>query len=491
MTAEIATTAPIQTVALCGSGLALWMTAAAMARSVPDSVDITIVETGINPAADMLYGHVLPPQAYAFHLSIGVSEPELLLNTGTTFALGTHFQNWAQTGRSWVQAFHQPFPVWNGVPLTKLINQLPHATLQSTLISAQAAIKGVFAHPSEDPRHPLSRAEYGYAVDPNHLSALYKAAALRRSMTVLSAQIDTVQRETGRIATLKLSNGESVSADLFIDCTGPSAQLHDGPTANTGTARTVQAKIRNTATTQLGPAAQVVRCNDDGWRSDVTLRSGTRRLTVSDAAKANADNQDSDDSVVVTLGARDKAWTANSVAVGHAACVIEPFTTAPIKLLFRDIDRIISLFPVSTDMQIEAQEYNRMATDDCVHAHLFNQAHFATSTLPDTPFWQTAAAHNDQPKLVRKLLQYESRGHLVAYDHEPFDGVDWAILHDGMGRKPRRPDPLAAMVDPAITQDRLDDLDKSIQAVVQKMPPHPVYMGKFLSYVKRKHSHNG
>jgi len=170
------------------------MSAAALSRSLPDSVKITIVETGVNPVEDMFYGQVLPPQAYAFHLSIGLSEPELLLNTGTTFALGTEFQSWAQTNRSWVQAFHQPLPVWNGVPLAKLIHQRPHASLQSTLISAQAGLKGVFAHPSEDRTHPLSRHEYGYAFDPKQLSALYKAATRRRPVKMISAQIETLQR---------------------------------------------------------------------------------------------------------------------------------------------------------------------------------------------------------------------------------------------------------------------------------------------------------
>jgi tryptophan halogenase len=467
------------------------MTAAALARSLPDSIKITIVETGVNPVDDIFYGHILPPQAYAFHLSIGLSEPELLLNTGTTFALGTQFKNWAQTDRSWVQAFHQPLPVWEGVPLTKLIHQRPHASLQSVLISAQAGLKGVFAHPSEDGTHPLSRAEYGYAVDPKQLSALYKASTLRRPIQLIAAQIVTVERAITGITALTLTDGQTLSADLFLDCTGAHAQLQEKTSASVAPSRTVKATVRQTPSTPLGAALQQVRSGGYGWRSEVILRSGAHRLTVCDANAETESLERPDVSTILSLGSQSDGWRTNCIAIGQAAYVLEPFTTAPMKLLLRDIDRVLKLFPISTDMRIDAKEYNRLFRDDYAHASLFNQAHFAIPDYPETPYWLAAAAHNQDPQLVRKLTQYESRGYLTTYDNEPFDGVDWAILHDGMGRTPRRRDPLAALIDPAKIDTQLDALQSAIQSVVEKMPPHPVYMSKFLSYLQRKYTRNG
>jgi tryptophan halogenase len=485
-------TESIDTIALCGGGLSLWMTAAALSRALPDNVALTIIETTKTPIEDMFYGHILPPQAYAFHLSIDLSEPELLLNTGSTFVYGTHFQNWGQTGRSWVQAFHQPLPVWDGVPLTKLIHQLPHASLQSALISAQAANGGVFAHPSEDPNHPLSRAEYGYAIDPEQLSALYRAITLRRSVNVIPAQVAAIERDGSDIRSLKLSDGRTVSADIFIDCTGPAAKLQSQSNrSTTGTYRSVQAARKKTAGAPLGAASLRINSGDYGWRSDVVLRSGAIRMTVSaldvEPNTAGAPN----DSVSMDIQCNDAAWTGNCIAIGQAAYTLEPFTTAPMKLLMRDIERFLNLIPVSTEMAIEADEYNRAFRDDYAHASLFNQAHFAMTDLPDAPYWNMASERNDDPKLVRKLTQYNTRGHLVAYDNEPFDGVDWAILHDGIGRTPRRRDPLASSVDPAMTQSRLNELQNTTQAVIKKMPPHPLYMSKFISYLKRKYARNG
>jgi tryptophan halogenase len=467
------------------------MTAAAISRNLPETVAVTIIETGEDPVHDMFYGQVLPPQAYAFHLSIGLSEPELLLNTGSTFVLGTDFRNWAQTGRSWVQAFHQPLPVWDGVPVMKLVQQTPHITLQSTLIGAQAALSGRFAHPPEDPTHPLSRAEYGYAVDPGHLSKLYKAAALRRTTRLISAQIDSVQRNDAAITRVSLSDGQTVTADLFVDCTGPTAALQARPTSHAPQGRTVRGTLRRIEATPVGAATQQVRSGDYGWRSEVVLRSGACRLTVTDPHEPDTQQDATETCADVQLGYCDKPWTGNRVAVGQAAGVLEPFTTAPMKLLLRDIDRLIKLVPVSRDMQIEAQEYNRMFRDDFVHAQLFNQAHFVIPDLPASPYWRATAAGNNDPKLVRKLTQYDSRGHLVAYDNEPFDGLDWAVLHDGMGRTPKRCDPVAALSDPALVKQRLGALQTSVQETVKKMPPQSIYLRKFLSYLQRKYARNG
>jgi len=486
---------PIQTLMLCGSGLSLWMTVAALSRSLPATIDIKVVEIDSNPAEDAFYGQILPPAAYRFHLSIGLSEPELLLNTGSTFAYGTHFRNWAGIERSWVQAFHQPLMVLEGVPLAKLVQQNPSSSLQDMLISAQAALGGVFAHPPEDSMHPLSRAEYGYAFDPRELTALYKAVSLTRSIQLIEARIDQVERNSAGIASVTLSDGQRLSADLFIDCSGSSATLRGPAKTDEKDCRTVQALISRINDTPVGKAAQTIKSGDYGWQSEVTLRSGARRMTVfhkdSRRAATAAHGVDPDASITLTLGSRKHAWAGNCVAIGQASCTVEPITTAPIKLLLRDIQRLIDLFPISTDMRIEAREYNRVFQDDVCHAEIFNQAHFALPSPPNGLYWQAASAQKQAPKLTRKLVQYESRGHLVAYDDEPFDDVDWAILHDGMGRQPRRRDPLASMAEPAKVDARLEQRQKSIQSVLSKMPPHSIYVSKFLSYLHRKHSQNG
>ena len=68
----------------------------------------------------------------------------------------------------------------------------------------------------------------------------------------------------------------------------------------------------------------------------------------------------------------------NCVAIGHAAEVQEPVTHAPMLLLQREIERLLTLVPCSGDMSVERREFNRQSADDFTHAEIFNRALFET-----------------------------------------------------------------------------------------------------------------
>ncbi|MEL6687928.1 MAG: tryptophan 7-halogenase [Pseudomonadota bacterium] len=147
-------------IVLCGSDFAVWLTALALRRQLPMEQAITVIETDAASQEGHLYGYILPPEIYPFHLKLGISEPDFLLNSTASFSWGTEFQNWGLEKRTWVQAFHHPLPVWDGVAFPKIIANTPKTILQNCLISVAAARAGRFAHPPEDPDNPLSRAEY-------------------------------------------------------------------------------------------------------------------------------------------------------------------------------------------------------------------------------------------------------------------------------------------------------------------------------------------
>jgi hypothetical protein len=65
------------------------------------------------------------------------------------------------------------------------------------------------------------------------------------------------------------------------------------------------------------------------------------------------------------------------------------------------------------------------------------------------------------------------------------------VLHDGIGRTPKRRDPVAALSDPTLVRQRLDALQTAIEETVKKMPPQSIYLRKFLSYLQRKYARNG
>lgn len=446
---------------------------------------MTVIETDDAPLSDMLYGQILPPEIYAFHLTLGLQEPELMLRTQAAFVYGTQFRNWAGEGRSWVQPFQQPLPVWQGVPLPKLVARLPGVSLQDVMISAQAARKGAFAHPPEDPDHPLSRAEYGYAVDPAELTAVYRSLSLKRTLTVIRSDTVQIGRDGNHITEVTLDDGQTVRADFYIDATGPDASLSAD---RQNDLRTLVAKISRNARKTPPKSAREIFSFEAGWQSRLGMGDDQIIMSVSDREGPELDAAHNDPSVqtiAFPLGRNGEVWIGNHAALGHAAGGLEPISVAPMIQLMRDVERLIALFPLTTDMRIEAREYNRASGDDFLHAEIFNQAHFALTNTPEHPYWRTAAKAR-HAKLNRKLTQYDARGHLVDYDKEPFDTVAWAALHDGMGRAPRRADPLALQVDADALSAQLTTMRRTIGETVAKMPPEPVYREKFRAYLKRK-----
>jgi tryptophan halogenase len=476
-------------VTVCGSGLAARMTVAALASGFSDSIRLTHLECMEPSGADLFYGNLAGPSAYSFNLAAGVTEPRLLLETDTTLSWGTKYSHWGARRRSWTQCFHLPFPVIGGVPFHQYLTRLGLGELEPFLASAVAAHLGRFAHPLEDGPPPLARAEYGYHFDPASYQAPFAVAAAKH-VRHMKAEIRGVELDERGIASLHLSDGRRHAADLYVDCTGLDAGLISriGPPAS-GTRQLCAVSSTRSVDAPSLPV-RVITAGDFGWQAETSLQGGVARLTVyhpEAAAAANAAHGAKPARIAdATLGRRAQPWFANCVAVGLAARVIEPLTPAPMLLLQRDIERLLSLIPLSADMAVERREYNRQAADDDEHAGLFTHALLEPPGATDAPYWRAAREDPLPEKLAGKISQFESRGILVAYDHEPFNAEDWTILHFGMGRQPARYDRLADRLPGPEVLRHLANMRRNIEELARSLPPHREYVAGMIRHLEQQ-----
>ena len=285
------TGAPIEHIVICGSGLAACMAAATLSRQLPAAIRITFVRVGNTSGTDLFYGNVTGPTAYAFNRSAGLEEPKLVLESDTAFSWGTKYDHWANGEKSWIQCFQLPLPIIEGVLFHQFVVQQGIGQLEPFLPAAVAARKGAFVHPPQQPRNPgkelLSRCEYGYQFDAVSYGSLFDACIDKedRVRVVDAASIEIERDETG-IAAVRLPDGEVISGDLFVDCTGPDALLASQlGSPFTGT-RKVGAAISYSPSAQLGAPMRTVSPASFGWRSDSPLRGRRARLTVYDPGSA-------------------------------------------------------------------------------------------------------------------------------------------------------------------------------------------------------------
>ncbi len=465
----------VKSVLVCGSGLAFELTLAALRNALPEKITIIAMELDRDKNTDDFYGHVTAPTAYNFLVQIGLDEPTLLRGTQTNFAYGTAFEGWA--GRlNWVQGYQQPFPVWNNV-LFHHYAACVGAPLAPFLISSSAGLNGRFAHPPQEKDNPLSRAEYGYVFMPDEISSLLKSASkLRRS----KGTVQSIQSKSDQVKSITTSEGEILEADFFIDCSGTQRQLSSSLDAEFDAEIRLAVKANHVPVTP-GFTLKHIKAAAMGWQSTVRLQEEQIHLSV------GLPQYIKDPDFYIETGHLEKAWNRNTVAIGHSACVMEPLTPAPMILLQRDIERLLSLFPVTTDMSVEAREYNRLFEDDRNHCALFTRNLFEIEPIPECPYWEAVLTSPCPEKLARKIKQFESRGYLTQYDLEPFTIEDWAIQHFGLGRRPQRQDVFLNQISDDDIKKMLLTLKTNIETMVQKMPPGDRYISKFKAYLDNKH----
>lgn len=480
---------PLNSILVYGGGLAFEYAATMLSHALPPNIELTIIHNSEGAEGDGSYGSVMPPTAYDFHRALGIEEPDLILKTNTGLSYGTHYTNWA-AGLDWVQCYQLPLPIWNGVRFHHYLTRLG-APLEPFLPGAVAGRAGRFAHPPEDPKVPLSRAEYGYQFCPRELANLLKGRPTPQNVRRIDCRVGAVESSETGITSVTLASGDCVSADLYVDASGPSGALISALKSRFMTDYSVSLNESEAPATTGGSPLRLVKGTNFGWTATTPLRDKTKFLSVSHpdnreaalAVHGNSQTTGHD----VSVGNRDQAWTNNCVAVGHAAAVLEPLTTAPFLLLMRDIERLISLLPHSVQMDVEAREYNRRFREDIEHASLFHDALFQSNGFPETGYYQAIIDNTVHEKLIRKITQFESRGDLVAYDLEPFNEQDWTILHFGMGRRADRHDIYIDNLTDKVIEQNLIAMKQAISGIAGKMPLHGIYLNKMQQYLERKH----
>src|SRR6188768_3353120 len=169
------------------------MTAAALARQLPPTMQITWVNGPDSRDADLFFGGLAPPSAYAFNLSAAVAGLRLIVDTDTTFSWGTQFVDWGADRRTWVQCFHLTLPIVGGVLFHHHLWRQGITGLEPFLLPAIAARQGVFAHPVAQGPKLLARSEYGYQFNSYSYKSPFEAAARALRVKVLTADVANIE----------------------------------------------------------------------------------------------------------------------------------------------------------------------------------------------------------------------------------------------------------------------------------------------------------
>jgi tryptophan halogenase len=490
-------TAPREVVVV-GRDVALWLAATSIRSALaPAGVTVRVVElpTTLDPASI----HASLPPLEAFHRKLGIDEAALLRAVGGSFSLGQHFAA-AAGGSGFFHAWsaygteiegHEFFPVW--VRAMRLGLNVP---LQDFCLAAVAARHGRMLILDEEIA-AFGHTDYAYHLPALAYAAYLKTRAAAAGVTIRQATsaIPRLHADGASIAAIQLDSGESIAGDLFIDASGAEAllmrSLPDSQVEDWSGMFPVDRllTVGSSVGRPLAPYADT-RASQGGWTALIPSRSGMHiRHAYSshcasddealDAASVATGLPLSEGSVTTVAPAlRRSMWNGNAVAIGEAACMLDPVHSADVHAAQLGMVHLLSLFPVARDCSAERDEYNRIMRSQLERIRDFQSA-FYTLSPNQGAFWDRARAGAAPAELASRIDLFRARGIMAPMEDESFSADSWRALLVGSGIMPESWPPATDLVPLTAIQDRVRRILSFIKAKVLEQPRHDEYLDRF------------
>lgn len=489
--------APARIVVL-GTGVAGAMAGAALGAELPRSAfEITLVP--VRGEDDSRFGAVeaTDPSLRRFHARLGIDDTELVRKAGASFTLGVAYAGWSSRRPAYFSPFGDIGAPIDGVAFHQLIarardegHEVRAGDFSLATLLAQG---GRFCLPSNDPASPLSTFSYGLHIDGAAYASVLKEIARRNGAEVIDRPIEQVERGGSRaIEAVVIEGGESIAADFVVDASAKGIAISGMEAGWESWRRWLPCdRIVHSLSTEATPPLpySIVEAHSAGWKRSVGCqgRAAQSLAYSSDRMDEAAAEQQLGATapvrhVAFDQGRRTSPWSANCVAIGPAAFLLDPLHPGPTQLIFNSIERLLRLFPGKFPSEVEAREYNRETNDELDRARDFAMLRYLLNGRAGEPFWDEARSIAPPPELERKLAIYRSRGIVPMLDGDMFDESEWALLLDEHDVRPRRRDVLADAMPIERLVRLLNRMRELLIATAAAQPSH----GEFLAGLRHR-----
>lgn len=506
---------------IVGGGTAGWITACLVAAEQASArerrAEITLVESPDIPIIGV--GEGTWPSMRLTLQKIGLAESSLLRECGASFKQGTCFKAWmdGDPGHSYLHPFSFPAE-YSNLNLAGFWLQHRDRVPFAELVTPQAQVINSGLAPKQ-----ASMPEYAFAVNYGyHVDAVGFANVLREhAVNGLGVRhvLANVQRvntdETGDLNSLVLDNGQEVSGDLFVDCTGQRALLISGhygvpfrPVKDVlFNDRAIAVQVPHADTGAPLPSVTLSTATVAGWIWDIALqeRRGVGHVyadafmsddealsTVRDYVKHTSPGVQPDSLAYRRIefepGHRRDFWVNNCVAVGLSAGFVEPLEASALALIEQSAGIIARQFPANRDiMAVVARRFNQRMHYHWERLIEFLKLHYVLSQRNDSDYWAASRDPQTCPDGLRdKLAVWQQQP--PWHDDAPrvdelFPSASYQYVLYGMGFRPSHS--FLPGVDPAGDRQRAEELVKSNFAKTQRMldllPPNRDLINAVLS----------
>jgi tryptophan halogenase len=491
----------ITKVVIAGGGTAGWMTAAALSRLIGNSLDILLIESDEIPTVGV--GEATIPPILNFHRLLKIDEQEFMKATSATFKLGISFENWRAPGKEYFHSFgYTGHDCWAATFHNFWLKGLEEGftdAFESYCLEIQAARRNSFAH------NPGNQPNYAYHFDAGLYAVFLRKMAeqhgvVRREGKIQQVKLDPV---TGHIDSLLLANGDTITGDLFIDCSGMQGLLIE-QALNAGYEdwshwlpcdRAIP--MQTTAVSDASPYTRSTS-HEAGWQWRIPLQHRVGNGLVYCSKYLSDDHAESllrsnligeplTQARVIRFrtGRRRKQWLKNCVAIGLSSGFLEPLESTSIHLIQRSIIRLIHLFPSQGIKEPDVAEFNRQADSETNYIRDFIILHYKVTEREDSPFWRYCKNMEVPESLARKIELFRRCGRIFREDVDLFHENSWVQVMMGQGIVPEQYHPIVDMMPREELNIFLTGIKKSVDSTARQLPSHQQYLDFYCKFMKK------
>lgn len=480
----------VETVALVGRDVTLWMAAAAIQRALgPTGVRLQIVELTSRLSPVDCYAAL--PSIASMHRLLGIDE-ELVLKAASGVPMtGQRYSNWSKGARPFLIAYDDEPPPSGDLPFThywvKGHKEGLRVGIEDFSLGCAAARLGRVPVRPEGEEVPLA-ASYGYHLDAGAYTQLLRQFVLRRGAEAIAGPIGRVAVECNRIEAVELADGTRIEADLFIDASGAErALIGRMPGVELESWRDTFPCDRMLAASaprlKSLPAFSQVSAFRGGWIALFPLQHRTALVAaycsriISDQDLADqigvlARLPVSGEAVVseLTQGALNRPWVGNCVAVGEAAAGLEPLDAAPLHVAQGCASHLITLFPAAADEMPESIAYNQSIRAFADNIRDFQAAHYKLNRRFDESLWDRCREAVVSDTLRRKIDLFTARAGVTLNDEETFFEQNWTLLFLGHAIEPDGYDPRIDVVEDQAHIELVQQRLRTVAEIAKSLP---------------------
>jgi tryptophan halogenase len=492
---------PIRSIVIVGGGTAGWMAAASFAQHLAGTAcNIRLIES--DQIGTIGVGEATIPPIRSYIRGLGIDEDDLIRTTQATFKLGIEFKDWTQLGHSYFHPFGETGHALNGRAFDSywldryLAGQASQLEFYS--LAAIAAAHDKFMRPIAMPHTPLETISYALHFDASLFAQALRVFAESRGVVRTEARVESVslRPDNGFIDHVSLNSGETVSGDLFIDCSGfralligdafgskfedwsrwlpcnsavalPTERIDPLPsrTVATGTSAGWTWRIPLQHRTGNGHVYCSEFMSDD--RALAVLLSGLNSAPLRDPVQLR-----------FTTGRRNQFWIKNCVALGLAGGFLEPLESTSIHLIQRGISLLLASFPARDCALPLILAYNDALCRDYDRIRDFLLLHYSRSERNDSPFWRHCRQLPLTNSLRETIQHFQAHGRLPIQAGDLFPCQSWLYLFAGQNLLPPRSPSMAFRGDDRLATETLENIRAVVFMCMDRMPSHSDFVSR-------------